>query len=432
MAPCWWILSATVRLICLPLREAATVIAWLKAHPEIDIVSRDRARTYAQAVKKGAPHAQQVADRWHLLANLRETILAELWRKRTSLPKEAVAKADQLSEEPQADPSQETEALVALMRTPRVEEEPVLDRESHSSPFKRDTTREKWFHAPSPQVVAQSQISRAKRLAAFEEVRELHQQGLSIRTIARSLGLSRQRVRHYLQVENFPEAASRPRSPVKSKLDPFVPYVLKRWNDGEFNGTQLYREIRDQGYTGSRPLVGLLIADLRRMLPPPAGSPRAWLRTGTPTAYPTVSTPKPPVRTPPKRRLTPREVSWLYLLPPEQLTERQRSQLREVCQAGTELHLAYELTQEFVVMLKERKVSCLESWLKRTEQSGLPALKGFVRGLRRDYGAVSAALSSPWSQGQVEGQITRLKLLKRHMYGRAKFDLLRLRVLHVA
>ena len=318
------------------------------------------------------------------------------------------------------------------MGTPRVEQDPVLDPESQRTPFKRDTTREKWFHAPNPQVVAQSQISRAKRLAAFEEVRALHQQGLSIRTIARSLGLSRQRVRHYLQVESFPEAAPRTRSAIKSKLDPFVPYVLKRWNEGEFNGTQLYREIRDQGYTGSRPLVGLLIADLRRLLPPPEGSPRAWLRKGTTTAYPTVSTPKPPVRPPPKRRLTPREVSWLYMLPAEQLTERQRTQLLQVCQAGSDLHLAYELTQEFVAMIKERKVSCLEGWLKRAEHSGLAALKGLARGLRRDYAAVSAALSSSWSQGQVEGQITRLKLLKRQMYGRAKFDLLRLRVLHVA
>ena len=120
------------------------------------------------------------------------------------------------------------------------------------------------------------------------------------------------------------------------------------------------------------------------------------------------------------------------MLPPEKLTQRQRSQVLQVCQAETDLYLAYELTQEFVAMLKERQGSCLQDWLKRTEHSGLPALKAFARGLRRDYAAVAAALSSPWSQGQVEGQITRLKLLKRKMYGRAKFDLLRRRVLHAA
>jgi transposase len=299
----------------LPDREAATVIAWLKAHPQIKIVSRDRASAYAQAVKKGAPHAQQVAARWHLLANLRETILALLKRKRTSLPTEPVEQADPFSEEPQADPSQELEALVTVMGTPRAQEEPMLDPESQQTPFKRDTAREKWFHAPNPQVVAHSQISRANRQAAFTQVRELHQQGLSIRTIARSLGLRGPRVRRYLQVESLPETAPRSRSPVKSKLDPFVPYVLKRWNEGEFNGTQLYREIRDQGYTGSRPLVGLLIADLRRTLPPPEDSPRTWMRKGTPNAYPTVNVLKPPMRPPPQRRLTPREVSWWYMLP---------------------------------------------------------------------------------------------------------------------
>jgi transposase len=416
----------------LPDREAATVIAWLKAHPDVDLVSRDRASAYAQAVKKGAPQAQQVADRWHLLANLRETIMALLKRKWSSLPKETAAKTDQLSEEPQADTSQETEALVALMNKPRAQEEPMLDPERDIALFKRDSAREKQFHAPNQHVLAQQQVSRAKRLAAFEEVHALHQQGLSIRTIARSLGFSRQRVRYYVQMESFPETAPYSRSPVKSKLDPFVPYVLKRWHEGEYNGTQLYREIRDQGYSGSRPLVGLLIADLRRLLPPPEGSPRAWMRKARPTTSPRMDTPKPPVRTPPRRQLSPREVSWWYMLPPEKLTERQRTQLLEVCQAGTDLHQAYELTQEFVTMIKEHKVSCLQDWMTCAEHSGVAALKGFAKGLRRDYAAVSAALSSPWSQGQVEGQITRLKLLKRHMYGRAKFDLLRLRVLHAA
>jgi transposase len=416
----------------LPDREAATVIAWLKAHPEVEIVSRDRASAYAQAIKQGAPHAQQVADRWHLLANLRETILAVLKRKRTSLPTESVEPPNPLSEEPPANLAQETEALVAMRGTTRAQEEPMLDPASQPTSFRRDTAREKWFHAPRQEVVAHSQSSRAKREAIFQEVRALHQQGLSIRTIARSLGLSRQRVRRYLHVESLPEPTPRSRASVKSKLDPFVPYVLKRWNEGEFNGTQLYRELRDQGYTGSRPLVGLLIADLRRRLPPPEGSPRTWMRKGTPSASPTVPMPKPLMRPPPTRRLTPQEVSWWYMLPSEQLTARQQSHLRELFQRETDLHQAYELTQEFVAMLKERKGSCLQDWLRRAEHSGLAALKGFARGLRRDDAAVAAAFSSPWSQGQVEGQITRLKLLKRKMYGRAKFDLLRRRVLHAA
>ena len=229
----------------LPDREAATVIAWLKAHPEVEIVSRDRASAYAQAVKHGAPHVHQVADRWHLLANLRETIMALLKRKRTSLPTEPVEQADPFAEEPPAALSRETEALVTVMDAPGADQEPTLNPETEHTPFKRDTTREKWFQAPNPQVVAHSQSSRAKREATFEEVQALHQQGMRIRTIARCLGLRGPRVRRSVQPESFSEAAPRRHSPVKSKLDPFVPYVLKRWHEGAYNGTQLYREIRE-------------------------------------------------------------------------------------------------------------------------------------------------------------------------------------------
>ena len=156
------------------------------------------------------------------------------------------------------------------------------------------------------------------------------------------------------------------------------------------------------------------------------------MHKGLPTTSPSENSPKAPIRTPPQRRLTPQEVSWWYMLPPERLTERQRSHLSALCQAGSDLHLAYALTQQFIALIKERQVFGLEGWLTHAEHSGLAALKGFARGVRRDYAAVEAALSSPWSQGQVEGQITRLKLLKRKMYGRARFDLLRRRVLHAA
>jgi transposase len=71
-----------------------------------------------------------------------------------------------------------------------------------------------------------------------------------------------------------------------------------------------------------------------------------------------------------------------------------------MCQAAPDLHQAYELTQELVAMLKERKGSSLQDWMRHVEHSGLPALKGFARGLQRDYVAVAAAFSSPWSQGQ--------------------------------
>jgi len=133
-----------------------------------------------------------------------------------------------------------------------------------------------------------------------------------------------------------------------------------------------------------------------------------------------------------KRCLSSRQVSWLFVVSPTRLTEEQRLQLAQLCQSDDQLQHVYQLAQQFVSLLKERRPAVLPSWLKQAEQCHLIELSSFALGLRRDYAAVQAACSFPWSNGQVEGQITRLKLLKRQMYGRAKFDILRLRVLHVA
>ena len=95
------------------------------------------------------------------------------------------------------------------------------------------------------------------------------------------------------------------------------------------------------------------------------------------------------------------------------------------------LETAAALSQEFAEMVKERKASALEDWIARARVSeGLADLSRFAEGLESDLAAVKAALSLPWSNGQVEGQVNRLKLIKRQMFGRAKFDLLRQRVLH--
>ena len=92
----------------------------------------------------------------------------------------------------------------------------------------------------------------------------------------------------------------------------------------------------------------------------------------------------------------------------------------------------YALLQAFVKMVRERKHQDLRSWMKEAISSGIPELKSFVAGIERDYDAVHAALRLPWSQGTTEGKVNKLKTLKRVMYGRAGFALLRQRLLHDA
>ena len=120
------------------------------------------------------------------------------------------------------------------------------------------------------------------------------------------------------------------------------------------------------------------------------------------------------------------------MIPPEQLTDTPRVLLERMCQTNADLRELYQLGQQFALMVMQRRARRLDAWLRRVGQSASTDLHGFASGIKRDYAAVKMALSVAWSQGQVEGQITRLKLLKRQMYGRARFELLRTRVLRRA
>lgn len=215
----------------------------------------------------------------------------------------------------------------------------------------------------------------------------------------------------YVTATTFPERALPGKR--RSLLAPYLPYLAQRWQEGCHNGRQLAREIGAQGFRGSTALVSQLIGRWRAGLPAPEPGVRSQKRRAAPPAT---------------RRVSARQASWLFVTPPEQLTDAQRALLERICQTTIDLQELYQLGQEFALMVKQRQTRRLDAWLLRTHQSSSADLQGFASGIERDYAAVKAALSLPWSQGQVEGQITRLKFLKRQMYGRARFDLLSSRV----
>ncbi len=261
-------------------------------------------------------------------------------------------------------------------------------------------------------------ISRDKRYARYEEVLALHQAGMSQRAIAHQLRTSRQFVQRFVTASAFPERApgSGQRPKGKSKLAPYLPYLRKQWGSGVHKGSQLFREIKDRGYMGSRSLLGHLIAEWRAELPPKPrqGKPRKPRLAAEPA----------------QRRLSSRSAAFLMILSSEKLTPLQRQQVDEICRASDELRTVYLLSQEFVTLLKERQEEALDGWLKKAKESQVTELRSFANGIRRDYAAVRAACSRPESNGITEGHVNRLKFLKRQMFGRAHLDLLRVKVLH--
>jgi len=329
----------------LPDREPATVEAWLRAHPQVEVVARDRNGGYGSAIANALPEAVQVADRWHLLENVGAAFLSAV---QSSMP--AIRKAIGST---RLDPT----LLTAAER---------LQYEG----FRR-------------------------RQQTNEMVRHMARDGASIKQIVRQTGLSRRLVRQILRGER--EDVFRIR---ESSLTPWLVRLEMEWSGGCRNGAELWRRLKGDGFRGSLRVVGEWATRQRR-------AERA-LQIGA-------------GKSPPARR-----IARLLTTGRDHLSKADAVLVAQIEAALPALAQARVLADQFTGMVRNRSTGLLGSWLARAEDS---LLSSFARGLQKDQAAVSAALSQPWSNGQTEGQINRLKLLKRQMYGRAGIALLKARIM---
>jgi transposase len=242
-----------------------------------------------------------------------------------------------------------------------------------------------------------------RRLRRHEAVMEQHRRGVPIKQICRTLAISRTLVRRWVRGA-VPEL-HRPRM---DSLKSHREFLERRWADGCHNAARLWRELREMGWRGSQRVVGEWAARQRLAMPtPPTQHPAT-----TPFAMPSV-----------------RRTARLLTADIEKLVSTERRFVEQLVAASPEIAKARDLALRFAAMVRERAADQLEPWLVEAKDS---ELESFALGIEQDAAAVRAALSLPWSSGQVEGQITKLKLVKRQAYGRAKLDLLRARLLDAA
>ncbi|MEU4739137.1 transposase [Actinosynnema sp. NPDC023658] len=185
-------------------------------------------------------------------------------------------------------------------------------------------------------------------------------------------------------------------------LEPFKPHLHRRFGEGYTSATALFAEIAARGYRGGYTPVRQYLRQLRT----------------------TGGVPRPPRRPPSVRRV----VGWMMTDPPN-LDQEDRRRLNAILAASPSLHALAGHVRSSATMMCSLRGRELESWMAAVEADDQPALRSFVVGLRRDQDAVTAGLTLPWSSGIVEGHVNRVKMLKRQMFGRAKPDLLRKRVL---
>jgi transposase len=351
----------------LPNREAAAVADWLKRRNGIEVVARDRAGAYAEAARQGAPHALQVADRWHLFRNLGEALQGVVDRHRRAVRQAARTVAA------------DTAAPVAM--------------------------------APTPVTYAERLRAerRDQRRCRYEEMLRLHQLGLPGHAIGRAVGASALTVYRWLKASG-PPSHDKPEQP--RNIAPHEAFLARRWAEGCRNGARLWRELRARGYQGGQRSVVRWATKQRRQQD--SGVADAERQAAV---WPV-----------PSSRLCAR----LLGTPPDQLEAQERAFLDHLATVAPAVARAGELANAFAALLRAGRRSlaeattALKAWMSLARGS---LLDGFVHGLERDNDAVAAAIGTPWSSGPVEGQINRLKAIKRSAYGRAGFHLLRQRVL---
>ena len=353
----------------LPDREAATVEARLKAHPGAAIICRDRAGAYAEGARNGAPGAIQVADRWHMWHNLAGYAEKTAGRHRA--------------------------CLLEAARETAADDEDTTGKAQDAGPGDQ---------APPDGIPDQS--GPEPRLATrtrerYADIRARLGAGQSKAAIIRATGLSPRTVNRSARAESIDELLVKALAR-ESKLDEFKPYLCRRWNEGARDAAVLHAELRQQGRNGSARTVRRYIAPFRA----------------------TGAAPEPPPAVPRTRQIT-----KLLLTRPDHLDADEQEQLAGIRAQRPRLDALARHVTAFAERMTDRTGStALDDWLAAVEAGDQPGLHSFATGIRQDKEAALNGLSLPYSSGRAEGTVNKIKTVKRQMYGRAGFALLRTRV----
>jgi transposase len=345
----------------LPDAGATTLASWLQQHPGIEVIARDRAGSFAEGARQGAPDAVQVADRFHLMQNLR-TAIEEVLKQMVEV-RQLVAE------------------VLAEQTTPlQPDAAPLVDSDSATISLPQPELR----RARDPYRNRVQEQRRAQRLARYEQVCALHQAGALQQEIAERLTITRATVSRYLKATGFPERAPYPH--LESKLDPYHSYLSQRWAAGETNGRQLWQEVQSLGFTGSLMAVMRWAARQQLLAPAPPSTRRG--RKGQAKGDQGQQA-LAPLRT--------RRVAWWLLSRPDRLSAERQAVLARMEQANTPFGQLYRLTVQFTEMLRKRQPEQLRPWLDMAQASDLRELKSLAEGMERDYAAAEAALRLPYS-----------------------------------
>jgi transposase len=346
----------------LPERSVESSTAWFKKHAEVKIVSRDRGKIFRAAVDAGAPQAKQIVDRFHLQKNF-----AEALEKFFNHHKRVLKKAAQ-------------HLAGKMLPPPKTAASRYIDQE-----------RKRRY---------------AERVRRHKQIWKLFRAGYRKEEIAQIVGVGSRSVYRALEHEQPPTLHKRQWT--HHLVDPYVPYLTNRWNEGCHTARELYQEIVAQGYTGSLRTLEKIVVQLR-----PQRAKAVTKQTITFQKVP-----------------SPRNTALMIVRPEKSRTADQTTFIDQLCKSDPTVATVYNLASSFGSLLRNQEGKPeLEQWKVTVRASGIPELIDFVEGLADDAEAVVNACSELWNNGMVEGFVNKVKWIKRSSYGQAGFPLLQRRVL---
>lgn len=386
-------------------RETEDVSRWLAEYPNLRVVSRDGSQQYAAAITQAHPGAMQVSDRFHLLKNLNDRAtdaLQKLFQGRITIP---ITPGTQ---------DIRYEILIGTI-TARIRLVKKLRREGRSKgeigllTGLSARTIKKYIDMRECDIPEEKQTVRGrghddtvkKLTERANRVKKLRGDGLSITEIAQKTGFTATVVRNYLSSDFSPVNAHYGKQR-EGKLEPFRDDVF-RWKAEGLTYRNIHERIRTKGYTGTQDAIRGFISKERRI--------RRDLQAavgGDPVEF--------------------IDKKWLIRLlykPIEDVKGISLEQLTAIFDNYPPAKCILDIVNEFKALIKAKKPDALPTWMEKAAALGVLELDAFINGLKQDIDAVLNAITSDFSNGLVEGTVNKIKVIKRIMYGRCRFDLLR-------
>lgn len=380
-------------------RERTDVAEWLKGFPDIKVFTRDGAGFYANAIRDAHPDALQVMDRFHILQHL--TDCCKKYINRTVKSSEPIETENEAQDIPVFKTKYERITAAKEMKKQGMSVAEISDALFVSAVSVRNYLNLSEEQAEKYRKKTEKECKEERRSAKeelFWKIKELNEQHYTQIAIAKQLGITDNTVRKYLRLEEPPVLAYNSQRE-KSKLKPYMSKINELAQKG-FKPKKIFEAIQSDGYSGSKGHLEKYISEQRK------------LRFA-----------------PPKKKVMRKALISLLYRNLENVNGLDEESLCTIIERYPELSELYGYVRSFRAMMFSKHYEQLEGWLNEAEKSDIPEIHSFITGVRQDFEATKAAIRYPYSNGVAEGNVTKIKLIKRSMFGRCSFDLLRAKVL---